>query len=116
MMLTREIDNVVIITVEKEIMQEDVETMQHDFEYLILEKHYNIVIDFAQCNYITSMGLSVIFHAKKKMTENGGDIRIARINTLIKNLFEMTNLNKTINIYGTVEEAVQSFNPGTNNV
>jgi anti-anti-sigma factor len=114
-MQLREIDGVVVITVEKEIMQEDVESMQQSFESLRLEKHFNIVMDFALCNYITSMGLSVIFHAKKKMVENGGDIRIARINTLIKNLFEMTNLNKAMNIYGTVEEAVHSYNLGTNN-
>ncbi|MBL8026399.1 MAG: STAS domain-containing protein [Fibrobacteres bacterium] len=114
-MRIREIDNVVVVTVEKEIMQEDVETVQQTLNNLLLEKNINVVLDFAQCNYLTSMGLSVIFHAKKKMAEHGGDIRIARINTLITNLLEMTNLNKAMSIYGTVEEAVQSFNPGKNN-
>ncbi len=104
-------NGITIVSVERDIMQEHLESLQNLFESFINEKKVGVVLDFSQCNYITSMGLSIIFHAKRKLSEQGGDIKITGVNPLITNLLEMTNLNKTINSYNTIDEAVQSFKP-----
>jgi anti-sigma B factor antagonist len=101
--------DVLIFSLEEEVVQEDVELLQKKLLDLLAEGHLKVVLDMAQCSYITSMGLSAIFHAKKRYNEKGGDIRIARVNSLIRNLLTLTNLNKTIRSFETLNEAIQSF-------
>ena len=101
--------DVLIFALEKEVVQEDVDLLQKKLIELLDAGNLKVVLDMSQCSYITSMGLSAIFHVKKRFNEKGGDIKIARINTLIKNLFSLTNLNKTIDIFNTLEEAVNAF-------
>ncbi len=101
--------DVLIFSLEKEVVQEDVDILQKKLVEFLDSGEFKIVLDMSQCSYITSMGLSTIFHVKKKFNEKGGDIKIARINTLIRNLFSLTNLNKTIDIFNTLEEAVNAF-------
>jgi len=108
-MQTKKEKDVLIISIEKEVVQEDVDLLQKKLLEFLDGGTLKVVLDMSQCSYITSMGLSAIFHVKKKFNEKSGDIKIARINTLIKNLFALTNLNKTIDIFNTLEEAVNAF-------
>ena len=102
-------DSVIIITIESEIMQEDVEGLKNALIELLEKGHQKVVLDMSGCEYITSMGLSAIFGAKKRFSSAGGDIKIAGINKLIRNLFELTNLTKKISIFDQIEDAVKSF-------
>ena len=108
-MQTKMQNGVMIFSLEKEVVQEDVDVLQQRLMEILDNGNTKIVLDMSECSYITSMGLSTIFHAKKKFNEKNGDIKIARINTLIKNLFSLTNLNKTIDIFETLDEAVNAF-------
>lgn len=111
----REENGVTVVVVEGGIVQEGVE----DFKKLLLDLldrgKLKLVLDMEKCGYVTSMSLAAIFTSKKRFKESGGDIRIARINRLIRNLFELTNLRRAADIFETVEEAVRSFSaaPGT---
>jgi anti-sigma B factor antagonist len=108
-MLIKKEKDVLIFSLEKEVVQEDVDVLQKKLLETLDEGGLKVVLDMSKCNYITSMGLSAIFHVKRKFNEKGGDIRIACINTLIKNLFSLTNLNKTISIYDSLEDATKEF-------
>jgi anti-anti-sigma factor len=108
-MQTRTEKDVLIISIENEVAQEDTDVLQKKLLEFLEAGTLKIVLDMSQCGYINSMGLSTILHIKIKFNEKGGDIKIARINTLIKNLFELTNLNKIIDIFETVEEGVSAF-------
>ena len=47
---------------------------------------------------------------KKKVNELSGDLKIARVNKLVRNLLETTSLIKKIETYDDIDSAVKSFN------
>ena len=106
---TREVGDVLVAVIEGGILQENVDDFQNKLHSMCDKGWTKVVLDMEQCNYITSMCLAVISNAKKKFIAANGDIKIANVNRLIKNLFDITNLKKKIEILDSVENAVKSF-------
>lgn len=66
----------------------------------LFEKNYQkIIIDFSEIERIDSSGLGKLLLFQKKLSEKNGSLVIGNVkNDYIKNLFEMINLNKIIDI------------------
>jgi anti-sigma B factor antagonist len=104
-----ESNDVSILTIEGNIMQEYVSVFQSRLSDLIERGRMKIVIDMSEASYISSLCLAVIVEAQNRTSAAGGGIKIASANKLVTNLFEITNLNKKIPIFGTVDGAVAAF-------
>ncbi len=65
-----------------------------------------IVLDAGEMDYIDSAGLGVLIALLKRATERGGDIRIARLGSKARMVFEITRAFKIFEIFDTVEEAL----------
>ena len=105
----REQDSVVIFSVDSSILQEHVPVFRERLNDIIEKKNCWIVFDMLEANYISSIGISVILEVKKKANAIGGDAVFANVNHLIMNLFEVTELIKTLNVYDSVDEAIESL-------
>ncbi|MBR2069385.1 MAG: STAS domain-containing protein [Candidatus Gastranaerophilales bacterium] len=57
----------------------------------------NVILDFAQITYISSMGLRVILELHQKMS-NLGTMKIKNASEQILNIFKMTGFSKFLNI------------------
>jgi len=66
-------------------------------------------MDLSQTAYIDSSGLGAIVSIIATVRANQGDIRLAAAAGNITNLLEITQLNKLLKCYKTVEEGVKSF-------
>lgn len=76
----------------------------------------NIVIDFANCDFIDSAGLGVLVSSYKKAMGQEGNFKLAEIDNLkVLKIFELTRLDKVFDIYPTLEEAINSFEWGGQN-
>ena len=102
----KEQDSVVIFSVDSSILQEHVPVFRERLNDIIDKKKCWIVFDMFEANYISSIGISVILDIKKKAKGIGGDVVFSNVNHLIRNLFEVTELIKTLDIYTTTEEAL----------
>lgn len=70
----------------------------------------NVVIDLSATDFMDSSGLGELLTALTTMRRAGGDVRLAGIETRIKNLFLVTKvLGPVFTDYASVEEAAQSF-------
>lgn len=107
--IVHEHNNVTEMIIEGNILQENVEILKSRFSDLIENGRVNIVLNMEQSNYISSLCLAVIVDTKKRLTALKGDLKIAKVNRLIQNLLEITNLVKKMELYPSVEEAVASF-------
>ena len=107
--IINEMDKVTIVSVDSSVLQEHVPVFRERLHDLIDKKKFWIIFDMIEANYISSMGISVILAVKKKANQSGGDVLFARVNHLIMNLFEVTELIKTLEIFATVEEAVDEM-------
>jgi|SRR3989339_110048 len=105
----KEENGVVVLSVDGDILQENVEIFKTQLDKLFKEGKKLLILDMVHCHYVTSMSLSAIFHAKKRFREAGGDIRISGINRLIRNLFELTNLKQAVDIFEDLPSAISSF-------
>jgi anti-sigma B factor antagonist len=105
----REEGSVVVVVVSGNILQDNVSLFQNRLNELLENKKHRIVLDMGASSYISSMGLAVIIDVKVRLGKVKGDIKLAHVNNLIKNLLETTRLIEKIKLYATVEEAAASF-------
>lgn len=68
-----------------------------------------IVLDMGLLEYISSMGLRVIFKATKDMKAKGGVFMMSNMQPQIKKVFEIANALEQDSVFLTVEEADRYF-------
>jgi anti-anti-sigma factor len=101
--------DIVIVSLDGNIMQEDVALLRTRLDDLMHNGQVRIVLDMKGVSYLSSMCLAVIIDMKTRLSAQKGDLKLATINQLIRNLFEMTRLIKKIEIYNTIEDACKAF-------
>jgi anti-anti-sigma factor len=109
MYAVRDHDGVVELSIEGNILQEHVDGLKERLSGLMEEGKVRIVLNMAKSNYVSSLCLAVIVDAKNRLVKVKGDLKIANVNRLVRNLLEITNLIKKFDLYDGVDAAVSSF-------
>jgi anti-sigma B factor antagonist len=102
-------DAIAITAVDSSILQENVPLLRTNLSKLVQENHRWIIIDLSKANYLSSMGVAVIVDIKLKANRINGDLKLACVNQLIRNLLDITNVSRRIDIYPTVDDAVAAI-------
>jgi anti-sigma B factor antagonist len=66
------------------------------------------VIDMSKVDFMDSAGLGVLIAVLKRVTERGGDMKIACLQKKPRMVFEITRAYKVFGIYDTVDEALSA--------
>lgn len=69
----------------------------------------NLVVDLDGTEQIDSRGLTALLNAQDKLRELDGDIKIATANANNRKIFEITRLDKNMEVFDSVVDAVRSF-------
>jgi anti-sigma B factor antagonist len=70
----------------------------------------NLVVDLGETTLMDSSGIGVLIAEAEAFRAEGGDVRLARVEARVRNLFLMTRLlGEVFTLYPTVDEAVQSY-------
>jgi anti-anti-sigma factor len=64
-----------------------------------------LVLDLAQLDYLSSMGLRVLMKTNKTLTAQGGKCLLARLQPPIRAVIDIANALPAQNIFASVEEA-----------
>lgn len=67
----------------------------------------NVVLNLTNVNFMDSSGLSVLLAGKRVTEEAGGTFSICGLQGYVNNLITLTNLHKTITVYGSDLEAIK---------
>lgn len=102
-------DDIVEVITNGNILQEDVEILRKLFRELMKEGKIKIVLNLDKTNYVSSLCLAVIVDVKNRLSTMKGDLKLGKVNRLIRNLLEITNLIKKIEVFDSIEEALESF-------
>ena len=78
-------------------------------DILISKQVKNIIFNFKNINFMDSSGIGVIIGRYKKISSEGGKVFVVNVNPRVKKIFDLSGMNKIINIYDTYEEAVSSL-------
>jgi anti-sigma B factor antagonist len=65
-----------------------------------------VIVDLGRCEFMDSSGLGAIIGGLKVARQASGDLRIARLTPQVRTVLELTNLDRVLKPYGSVEEAL----------
>lgn len=101
--------DIVEMIIEENVLQENVSLFKNRIADFINNGKVKIVLNMTDTAYISSLCLAVLIDAKGKLVNLKGDLKIAAVNRLVRNLMEITNLVRKIEMYDSVDAAIDSF-------
>ncbi len=72
----------------------------------ILEGRKKMILDCAQLNYVSSMGLGMLVRVNARMKKLGGDVKLAAVHGAVSKILSVVGLNRLFQIYSTVDDAI----------
>jgi anti-sigma B factor antagonist len=111
MQIKEKIENgVAVISLKGELLGEpDTSTIREKIHSLVSDQVKQVVMDLGGVSYMNSSGLGTLIASLTTVRNSGGDLRLARVEGKVQNLFVMTQLVKVFDTYETVERALSSF-------
>lgn len=102
-------DGVKICCIDGEIDLNTSPQLKKEFEKIVGAKAKKVLINFSSVTYVDSSGLATIVEIFKKLKSYGGILKLSNLSPKVKNLFEITKLEKLFDIQDDEEEAIKSF-------
>jgi anti-anti-sigma factor len=68
-----------------------------------------ILVDLSHVDFMTSTGLSAMLYAAKRVEEITGKFAVCSVNKDIHTVFAMTGFDSILDIYPTVDEALEKL-------
>jgi anti-sigma B factor antagonist len=76
---------------------------------LVAEGKARLIVDLHAVDFIDSSGLGALIGGLKTARQQGGDLRIAAAGAQVKAVLKLTNLDRILAPYETVEEAARDW-------
>ena len=102
---------IVGFTDEKILEERDIKALQDSIMSVIESASggINLILDFGNVQFLSSAVLGLLIRLSKRIYEHDGQLRLCNINPKIYEIFKITRLTKTFDIYKDVESAVEDL-------
>jgi anti-sigma B factor antagonist len=84
--------------------------LEREFNKLIDEKDYKVVVNFDELKYISSAGLGVFMAYVETMREHNGDIKFSNMQDDVFNIFDLLGFPVLYEFFKEEKEAINKFN------
>jgi anti-sigma B factor antagonist len=105
----RKVNDVTILAINGDIDLNSSPNMRKKFEELIKNNALKIIINFQDVSYIDSSGLATIIEMLQRLKKVQGHLHLSNMSEKIKNLFEITKIDKLFQMYPNEQEALKDF-------
>ena len=68
-----------------------------------------IILDLEKVDWINSSGIGIIIKALHMIRKNNGDLKLARPLYKVKNILQITNFIRIIDIFDSIDNAITQF-------
>ena len=93
-----------------ELMGGDETKVFQDRIYKAIEEGViHVVLDMEAVKWMNSSGLGTLMSGLTTLRGSGGDLRLANVSDRVRRPIEITKLDKVISMFGSADEAVNSF-------
>jgi len=100
---------IVGFTDEKILEETDIQALRESIMSVVEQaERINLVLDFGNVRFLSSAVLGLLIRISKRIYERDGQLKLCNIDPKIYEIFKITRLTKTFNIYKNVESAVRS--------
>lgn len=83
--------------------------LEQVFDSLLRRNRYQIVVDLAGVEHISSAGWGIFISHIKDIRDNEGDVKLANMVPDVREIFELLEFDKYLQAYRSVDEAVAKF-------
>ncbi|MBL7189066.1 MAG: STAS domain-containing protein [Phycisphaerae bacterium] len=100
---------IVSFTDEKILEEKDINELQESLMSVIesASGKISLILDFGNVRFLSSAVLGLLIRVSKRIYEQEGQLRLCSINPKIYEIFKITRLTKTFDIYTDVESAAE---------
>jgi len=103
-------ENATIVSfVDEKILEEmDIRALQETIMSVIEQvDRINLILDFGNVRFLSSAVLGLLIRISKRLYEREGQLKLCNINPKIYEVFKITRLTKTFDIYKDVDSAMR---------
>jgi anti-sigma B factor antagonist len=102
---------VVKFTDEKILEEKDIKALQDSILPIIesASGQINLVLDFGNVRFLSSAVLGLLIRISKRIYECEGQLKLCNISPKIYEIFKITRLTKTFDIYDSIEGAIEDL-------
>jgi len=83
--------------------------LRSDLLNLTKSGNEKILLDLSRVRYMDSSGVATLVEALQQAGKYGGKLKLANLRDAVKDVFELSRLDKVFDIYSTLEAAEESF-------
>ncbi len=76
---------------------------------IVNKKHAILLVDFAEVDYMDSSGVATLVEALQIVNRNNGKLRLFNLRQPIKDVFELSRLDKVFEIYEDKQAAFEGI-------
>ncbi len=103
-------DGIAIITlVVDSLARDDNIQLKKAFTTLLDQGSKNVILDLSKTFYVSSIVLASLVFMQKSAKEAGGNLVICGVSDKVKEILEMTNLDKILDIVADKQEAINKL-------
>lgn len=88
----------ILVALDGRIYVEEAALLREKLLEYISKGYANFIIDVSRVSYIDSSGLGVLVAIHKRAIQNSGAVTIKGLQGMVKELFELTRLNKVFDV------------------
>ena len=92
-----------------EISRDQREQIKQDLQKLMDAGERKFIIDLTKVGFISSLVIATIIFFAKQVKENGGAIKISGLSSEAFSIFQLTQLDKILDLYESETDALENF-------
>lgn len=102
-----EIESKVILRLEGRIDAATAPILESKIQKLIAEKHFQLLLDFTDVEYLSSAGMRVLLASLKKLKAQHGIFAIFSVTEDVGEIIRLAGFDKVLHIFLNEQEALQ---------
>ena len=106
---TKNQGDVAIVEIEGEVDLYSSPNLRSVLLDLTKSKNSAILVNLLNVKYMDSSGVATLVEALQQVGKYGGKLKIANLRNSVKDVFELSRLDKVFDIYESVEAAAEAF-------
>jgi anti-anti-sigma factor len=104
------IDKVIILKLKGDLDMYTLPFAKEKIKELLEKKKFSkLVLDLEEMDYIDSSGLGFFIGTLKKLRDHGGDLKLINLNSYIKGIFRLIQLDYVVEVCENKEEALKKL-------
>ncbi|PQO44720.1 STAS domain-containing protein [Blastopirellula marina] len=97
---------VVVVHTPEELGEDQADAVE---AFLLSRERNRVIVDLDGTETLDSAGLTCLLSAQQRLRETGGELKITASNHVNRKILEITRLDKRLEVFENMIEAVKSF-------